>query len=77
MLGKVGKAVLLVLVMALMGVGVVYADEGTPLQRIRYLGEITGIDLSSNSFSLHSRAGEDLRIIVNRANEIQKSQWIH
>jgi len=64
MKGKVSKALLLVLVLWLAVVGVAYAEEDVTEDRIRVVGEITGVDLVASTFSLHARSGMDLRFFV-------------
>jgi len=61
MVGKFRKSLLLVLVLLLVTTGVVYAEEDAPQEMVRFLGEITNVNLETSSFSLHSQAGDDLR----------------
>jgi hypothetical protein len=42
-----------------------FAQAGDPGERFRAWGEITGVEPAARAFSLHTRAGEDLRIEVN------------
>ncbi|OGO17234.1 MAG: hypothetical protein A2Z14_01105 [Chloroflexi bacterium RBG_16_48_8] len=71
MVGKLSKAVILVLVLIFVTPGVVFAEEESHPERVRYLGEITNVDLEARTFSLHSNAGEDLRFIVNERTEFR------
>jgi hypothetical protein len=67
MKGKVSNAVMVVLILSLAFVGVAYAEEDQPLHRIRVRGEITWVDILSNTFDLHTRSGEERRVSVDRS----------
>lgn len=71
MRGKVSKAMLLVLALSLVMVGVAYAEEDVTGDRIRVVGEITGVDMLTNSFSLHTLGGDDLRFFVTRSTRFR------
>jgi len=71
MRGKVSKAMLLVLALSLVMVGVAYAEEDVTGDRIRVVGEITGVDMLANSFSLHTLGGDDLRFFVTRSTRFR------
>ncbi len=58
MLGKTGKALLVVLALSLIFTGVAYAQEETPDSRIRVAGTITAVDPSAGTFGLEGRDGQ-------------------
>jgi hypothetical protein len=58
MLGKTGKALLMVLALSLIFTGVAYAEEATPESRFKVAGTITSVDPSAATFGLQSREGE-------------------
>jgi len=58
MLGKTGKALLMVLALSLIVTGVAYAEEATPESRFKVAGTITSVDPSAATFGLQSRGGE-------------------
>jgi hypothetical protein len=64
MLGKTGKAFLIVLALSLAFTGVAYAQEEVPESRIRVAGTITAVDPSAGTFGLQSRAGESYTFYV-------------
>ncbi|HEY69572.1 MAG TPA: hypothetical protein G4O08_03200 [Anaerolineae bacterium] len=64
MLGKTGKAFLLVLALSLVFTGVAYADNDVPEARIRVTGRITTVDLSTSSFGLQGRDGQAYTFFV-------------
>ncbi|MGD8815293.1 MAG: DUF5666 domain-containing protein [Anaerolineales bacterium] len=64
MLGKTGKALLIVLTLSLVFTGVAYADGDVPEARIRVVGQITEVDLSTSSFELQSREGQHYTFFV-------------
>ncbi len=64
MVGKLGKALVLVVVVTMLTTGVVFAEDETSQGKLRRIGEITGVDLEATSFTLHTLSGEDLRFIV-------------
>ena len=71
MRGKVSKAMLLVLALSLVMVGVAYAEEDVIGDRIRVVGEITGVDMLANSFSLHTWGGDDLRFFTTSSTRFR------
>ena len=71
MRGKVSKAMLLVLALSLVMVGVAYAEEDVTGDRIRVVGEITGVDMLANSFILHTLGGDDLRFFATRSTRFR------
>ncbi|TET80626.1 MAG: hypothetical protein E3J37_10820 [Anaerolineales bacterium] len=73
MKGKVSKALLLVLVLSLAVVGVAYAEEDVTGDRIRVVGEITGVDLVASTFSLHAWSGMDLRFFATHSTRFRSS----
>lgn len=64
MIGKLSKAGLLVLILSTLFAGAAFADEEIHLPQVRVIGEISGIRLEDNSFSLISRQGEELHFLV-------------
>jgi hypothetical protein len=64
MAGKLGKAIVLALVLSMVITGTVFADDESPLLRIRSIGEITGVFPETSSFALHQLNGEDLHFFV-------------
>jgi hypothetical protein len=64
MVGKLTKGLLLVLLLAVVTTGVVYAEEESQNTKARFFGEITNVDLSLSTFSLSTRSGEELRFSV-------------
>jgi hypothetical protein len=64
MAGKLGKAIVLALVLSMVITGTVFADDESPLLRIRSIGEITGVFPETSSFALHQLNGEDLYFFV-------------
>jgi len=73
MKGKVSKTLLLVLVLSLAVVGVAYAEEDVTGDRIRIVGEITGVDLVASTFSLHAWSGMDLRFFATHSTRFRSS----
>jgi hypothetical protein len=66
MMSKVNKVLLMILVASLAFAGPAYAEEDTLGDRLRATGEITGVDLEANTFSLRIQVGEDLRFMVSQ-----------
>jgi hypothetical protein len=64
MLGKTGKALLLVLALSLVFTGVAYAEDDVPEARIRVTGRITTVDPSASSFGLQGRDGQAYTFFV-------------
>jgi hypothetical protein len=64
MVGKMGKAIVLVLTLAFVTTGVVYAQDETKHERNKHIGEIRSVNLEADSFVLRSRNGEDLEFFV-------------
>ncbi len=64
MTGKLSTAIVMVVLLSMITTGVVLADEQVEQQRVRFIGEITEVDLDSSSFALHSIAGKNLRFAV-------------
>lgn len=64
MLGKTGRAVLIVLALSLVFTGVAYAQEETPETRIRIAGKITSVDPSAGNFGLQGRDGQSYIFFV-------------
>ena len=61
------KAVLLALGVSLAFQGVAYAGAERSEDEFRAAGEITSVETGASAFTLHTRAGEDLRIFVDDA----------
>lgn len=66
MMRKVNKVLLMILVFSLAFTGIAYAEEDTPGDRLRATGEITGVDLDVNTFSVHTQIDENLRFMVSQ-----------
>ena len=64
MVGKLGTAGILVLLLSTALVGAVYAEEEIHPPQVRVLGEITAINLEENTFAFTTRQGENLRFLV-------------
>ncbi len=64
MVGKLGTAGILVLLLSTALVGAVYAEEEIHPPQVRVLGEITAIHLEENTFAFTTRQGENLRFLV-------------
>jgi hypothetical protein len=64
MVGKFGKAIVLVLTLALLTTGVVYAQDETNHERNNHIGEVRSVNPEADSFVLHCRNGEDLEFFV-------------
>lgn len=64
MLGKMSRALVLVLAISLVATGVAFAQEDTTEVRFSVAGEVTGVDLSNQFFTLRTRGGESLRVWV-------------
>ncbi len=58
MVGKLGIAGLLVLLLSTALVGAVYAEEENPSPQIHVLGEITAVNLEENTFAFTTRQGK-------------------
>jgi hypothetical protein len=67
MLGKTGKALLIVVALSMVFTGVAYAQEETPEARIRVAGKITSVDPSARTFGLQSREGQSYTFYVTPA----------
>lgn len=67
----VKRALLVGLALSFATSGIAYADEDIPSQRLRVLGRITAVDPNESMFSLHTRAGEDLRFTVDEATQFR------
>ncbi|NIS79101.1 MAG: hypothetical protein GTO14_02500 [Anaerolineales bacterium] len=65
MKGNVSKIVLLLLALSLTPLSVANAEEERPTDRLRVFGEITEVDLGANAFVIHTKAGEELRFLVD------------
>ena len=65
MVGKFFRIGLSVIVLSLATVGAAFAEEDIRPPTMRALGEITSVNASTNSFTLHARSGEDLQFKVN------------
>jgi hypothetical protein len=64
MVSKLSTAIVAVILLSMVTTGVVFADEQTDQNRVRFIGEITEIDLDSSSFTLLSHSGRNLRFVV-------------
>ena len=64
MVGKFGKAIVLVLTLALLTSGAVYAQDEKNHERKNHIGEIRSVDPGADSFVLRSRNDEDLEFFV-------------
>ncbi len=64
MVGKIAKAVLLVLILSSVLAAGVFAEEEINTPKVRVVGEITGVNLDENTFVMNTRQGEDLRFLV-------------
>ena len=65
-MSRVGKVMLMVLVISLGFTGIAFAGEGASSPQLRAKGKITYVDLEANSFGLHSHNGEDYRFMATR-----------
>lgn len=65
MKGNVTKASLLFLILSLATFGVAYAEEEKPIDRLRVWGEINEVDVEASAFAVHTKAGKDLRFLVD------------
>jgi hypothetical protein len=64
MVGKLGKAMGLLLTLTLLTTGVVYAQDETNQGRSSHIGEIGSVNLETGSFMLLSRNGDELEFVV-------------
>jgi hypothetical protein len=64
MVGKFGKAIVLVLTLAILTTGVVYAQDETIRESKVHIGEIRSVNPEADSFVLRCRNGEDLEFFV-------------
>jgi hypothetical protein len=65
MMSRLGRAVLLAVVVGLAVPLTSFAESGRPAAEVRAAGQITAVDPAASSFTLHARRGEDLTFQVN------------
>ncbi|UCF60221.1 MAG: hypothetical protein JSV37_10690 [Anaerolineaceae bacterium] len=71
MQAKLRNALMLVVILSLAFIGVAYAEEDRPQDRIRVAGEILWVDLRASAFGLHARSGEEYRFKVDRSTHFR------
>jgi hypothetical protein len=71
MKAKFGNALMVVVILSLAFVGVAYAEDDRPHNRIRVVGEIMWVDLRASAFGLHARSGEEYRFKVDRSTHFR------
>jgi hypothetical protein len=76
MVGKLGKAIVLVLTLALLTTGVASAQDETNHERNNHIGEIRSVNPEADSFVLHCRNGEDLEFFVTERTNFQSRNGV-
>ncbi|MCH7587670.1 MAG: hypothetical protein IIC78_06500 [Chloroflexi bacterium] len=71
MISKVVRISIGVLVLSLVMVGAVFAQDEIRPPTKRAMGEITTVNAITNSFTLHARSGEDLQFKVNEQTKFR------
>lgn len=77
MVSELAKTLLFVFVLSLFPLGVTYADIERPQEKVRIVGEIKDVDISSVSFILNTRRDQDIRILVTDLTDFRsRGDWI-
>jgi hypothetical protein len=69
MMSRLGKAVVVAIVVLLVLPLAAFAEGETPEADVRAAGEITAVDVAASVFTLHTRRGEDLRFQVDGSTQ--------
>jgi len=69
MMSRLGKAVVVAIVVLLVFPLAAFAEGESPEADVRVAGEITAVDVAASVFTLHTRKGEDLRFQVDESTK--------